>query len=218
MNHRPNKFLSLCILQIGFSGFALGQDHPEHGSSSKKVEPPKVFLDKSPKVVEYQLKRLSNAQLLLIEVATDHPKYVPVFSAIAVRPGMSAEQRETAVVTLGKLNGQSIAETVFEQLAKLNATDREQQRVASDLTALLLTQSADQLPISALTDAASNKSPLVCQAAMAALINSGKVDAARELASNGGAARVGFLAAATIVAEDEKTISILSNPDQPSLL
>lgn len=209
MNH-PSIIPSLCFLQLVLAGFALAQEHPDHETSTRKTEPPKVFLDKSAKVVEYQLKRLSNAQLLLIDVATDHPKYVPVFAAIASRPGMSAERRESAVVALGKLSSKSIAETIFEQLGKLNATDREHQRVARDLTDVLLRQSAEQLPLNALTEAASNKSRLVCQAAMAALINSGRAEEAQKMASANGVAHVGLLAAATIVPSEEKRFAMRS--------
>ena len=190
-------------------GHLVAQEHAEHGSvSSKKVEPPTVFLDKSAKIVEYQLKRLSNSQLLAIEVATDHPKYVPVFAAIAARPGMSAEQRETAVHALATLNGRSATETVFEQLGKLVDSDRVQQRVARELTELLLRQPSDQLPIGILTDAASNKSHLVCQAAMAALINSGNASAAQKIAATGTTAKVGLLAAVMIVPAEENRFGL----------
>ena len=200
--------LSSLFLHFVLAGVTRAQEHSDHAAANRKVETPKVFLDKSAKVVEYQLKRLSNAQLLLIEVATDHPKYLPVFTAIAARPGMSAEQREAAVMALGKINGKSIGETVFEQLAKLNSSDREQQRVARDLTEMLLRQSPDQLPITALNEAASNKSPLVCQAAMAALINSGKANEAQKLAASNESVSIGLLAAATIVPSEENRFAL----------
>ncbi len=48
-----------------------------HGHSNiKQVKAPKLFLDKSHKVIEYQLKRLSNEELLLAERTVDDPKYV----------------------------------------------------------------------------------------------------------------------------------------------
>ncbi len=196
-------FLLLCLSQAMYCGFAVAQEHPQHGgASAQKAESPKVFLDKSAKIVEYQLKRLSNAQLLMIDVATDHSKYIPVFAAIAVRPGMSAQQRETAVQALVKLGGKSTAETVLEQLGKLKETDREQQRVARELTDLLLRQTTDQLPVGVLSKSALNKNPLVCQAAMAALINSGNVNAAQRIAATEDSAHIGFLAAATIVPDE----------------
>ncbi|MDX1925574.1 MAG: plastocyanin/azurin family copper-binding protein [Pirellulaceae bacterium] len=200
--------LSVSLSAMIVTGIVFGQEHAEHGTTTKKIEPPKVFLDKSAKIVEYQLKRLSNAQLLMIEVATDHPKYVPVFAAIAARPGMSAEQRETAVQGLAKISGKSIAEAVVEQLEKLNGADREQHRVARDLTELLLRQKPDELPMAVLSKAASSKNQLVCQAAMASLIHSGKADVARQLANSGEAARVGLLAAVALVPSDESRLAL----------
>jgi putative heme-binding domain-containing protein len=200
--------LSVSLSAMFVTGFVLAQEHAEHGTEIKKVEPPKIFLDKSAKIVDYQLKRLSNAQLLMIEVATDHPKYVPVFAAIASRPGMSAEQREMAVQALAKINGKPIAEAVVEQLEKLNGADREQQRVARDLTDLLLRQKFDDLPMAVLTKAASNKSQLVCQAAMACLINSGQADVALQIATSSEPARLGLLAAVTLVPSEEKRFAL----------
>ncbi len=208
MKSHPAVYLLLLLFHLLPSGLAYAQEHPEHSGATKKVEPPKVFLDKSARIVEYQLKRLSNAQLLMIEVATDHPKYVPVVAAIAARPGMSAEQREAAVQALAKLNGKSIAETVFEQLAKLTESDLEQRRVARELTDLLLRQTIDQLPIEALTKAVSNQKPLVCRAAMAALINSGQVTSAQKIAATEDNARVGFLAAASMVTPEDKRLAL----------
>ncbi len=209
MNNRNFAFLSICFFPLLSCGFAVAQEHAEHGSaSSRKVEPPKVFLDKSAKIVEYQLKRLSNAQLLMIEVATDHSKYTPVYAAMAVRPGMSAEQRETAVQALTKISGKSTGETILEQLGNLQESDREQQRVARELTELLLRQAAAQLPIGILQPAASSKSPLVCQAAMAALIHSGNAIAAQKIAATEASARIGLIAAAMIVPAEKDRLAL----------
>jgi putative heme-binding domain-containing protein len=209
MHVRSYVFLLICVLHVSCCGFSLAQEHAQHGDpSTKKVEPPKLFLDKSAKIVEYQLKRLSNAQLLMIGVATDHPKYAPVYAAIVARPGMSAEQRETAVQALAKLNSKSTAETLFEQLGKLQHSDREQNRVARELTELLLRQSVDQLPIDRLTSAASNRSPLVCQAALAALINLGNTQAVQQIVATDDASRVGLLAAIVIVPDESKRIAL----------
>ena len=57
---------------------------------------PQVFLDKNPRIVAYQLKRLSNAQLVALERKTDHPKYKPVYEAILVRKGMERKHRENS--------------------------------------------------------------------------------------------------------------------------
>lgn len=194
-------FLSLCVYQLLTFEVSLAQEH-QHDTSGKKVEPPKVFLDKSAKVVEYQLKRLSNAQLLSIEVKTDHSKYAPVFSTIATRPGMSSEQRETALKSLAEVTKKTLIQTLFEQLEKLSDSDREQLRVARELTVLLLSQPSNDL--SATLANVSSKNPLVNQAAMAGLISSGRSDAAQKMASTDQALRINLLAAIPLVPNDSQ--------------
>ncbi len=184
------------------------QEHENHGTTNKKAEAPKVFLDKSPKVVEYQLKRLSNSQLLMIELATDQPKYVPVFAAIAARPGMSADQRESAVKSLAKLNSQSVPQAVFDLLGKLIDTDREHQRVARELTQLLLRQSQETLGDAAIAEAAASDNRFVCQAAMAALLHSGRTSEAEKVAVANDNAKIGMLAAVAIVPDEARRLSL----------
>ncbi len=58
---------------------------------------PQVFLDKNPRIVAYQLKRLSNAQLVAFERKTDDPKYKPVYEALLARKGIEKKYREEAV-------------------------------------------------------------------------------------------------------------------------
>lgn len=205
MHRRKGIFLQLILLQVMLGGFSFSQEPSTHGeATAKKPEPPRIFLDKSASVVEYQLKRLSDSQLLMIEVATDHPKYIPVFSAIATRPAMSAEQREKAVQALVKLREKSTVEIVFELLAKLKDSDRQQQRCARDLTDLLLRNSNDQLPMTVLAEGATNQHAPICQAAMAMLIQSGNELVALQAAATSDALRVGLLAAIAIVPDESK--------------
>src|SRR5688500_12294740 len=69
-----------------------GHDHHGTRSNENATKAPKLFLGKSPKVIEYQLKRLTNAELLAAERNAEHAKYVPVFAAILVRPGIPAAE------------------------------------------------------------------------------------------------------------------------------
>ena len=73
-------------------------DHAGHDhGAAKPIEPPKIFLDKSLRIVQYQLNRLDNERLLLVERKTDDLKYAPVYSAILTRAGMSPQYREEAL-------------------------------------------------------------------------------------------------------------------------
>ncbi|MDP7017605.1 MAG: hypothetical protein QGG36_17510, partial [Pirellulaceae bacterium] len=57
------------------SNRAAGQQSPpdsaehehQHGEKKEPVKRPRVFLDKSPRIVWYQLNRLDNERLLLVE-------------------------------------------------------------------------------------------------------------------------------------------------------
>ena len=190
--------LALAVLTLNSHSWA--QEHTEHTNTSGTANSaPKVYLDKSPKVVEYQLKRLSNSQLLSIEVATNHTKYAPVFSAIAVRPGMSAEQRKSAIESLATIAKQSFVETVLERLRSLSSTDRSQQSVANELTLQLLQSSLNETDVPALTNATTDSNSLAARAAMAGLISMGKQSEAQRIAETTDAARVNLLGAVPLV-------------------
>ncbi len=158
---------------------AVGQ-HDSHASAAPVR--PKVFLDKSAKAVEYQLKRLSNQQLLMVEVATDHPKYIPVFAAILSRPGMSTEQRLQAADGLSKLTKQSLSAVLLDYIGRQAEEDRGQYRVANELTDLLLKQAADK---EVLVDALKSEQYLVQRAAVAALIQMSQLDPINPLVQSG---------------------------------
>lgn len=103
---------------------------------------PQVFLDKSPKIVQFQLKRLTNPQLLAVERKTDHPKYKPVYDAILVRRGMERKYREEAAMALATLNQ---SDPVVELLAGIGSADKDDATTQADLVGLLLTQKPDAL-------------------------------------------------------------------------
>ncbi|MDG2222545.1 MAG: hypothetical protein P8L85_14295, partial [Rubripirellula sp.] len=84
-------------------GFTQEHSHGEKEAAFPKVSAPKVFLDKSPRIVAYQLKRLDNQRLLMVERKTTELKYVPVYAAILSRVGMSPQFRDEAVQALVKL-------------------------------------------------------------------------------------------------------------------
>ena len=88
---------------------------------------PRVFLDKSPRVVAYQLKRLNNERLLLVERRTDDPKFAPVYEAILLRAGMSRQYRAEALDSLVAINGSSRTDevlTAIEQIGSCRAARR----------------------------------------------------------------------------------------------
>ena len=121
-------------------------DHGAHHESGAQPKPPQVFLDKSPRVVAYQLKRLDDARLLMVKRKTTDEKYAPVYEAILKRPGVSSKDRAAALAGLVELNGSNAVEELLEALKPLSDADRGERRTAERLTELLLAE-----PKSALT-------------------------------------------------------------------
>ena len=148
-----------------------------------KPAAPQVFLDKSPKIVAFQLKRLTNPQLLAVERKTDHAKYKPVFEAILVRDGMERKYRQEAAEGLAAINK---SDPVVEILGGIGKVESPDSPTAGDLVALLLTQKRDVLAaqkekIAGLGEA--SQSPSLKEAVYAALVVAdGKPDAVWESA------------------------------------
>src|SRR5262245_8945502 len=112
----PALFLALMIA----ASRACAQ-HEEHQKPASKVEKPVVFMDKSPRIIAYQLARLSNEQLLLVDRDTSDPKFVPVYQAILTRTGIPATYRQEAVGALAKLNKTSEPTELLTAIKRLDA-------------------------------------------------------------------------------------------------
>lgn len=178
--------LWLSVLAVLWLPGAVGvADEHQHGhSAGPPIERPRVFLDKSPRIVEYQLKRLDNARLLLVERDTSDRKYVPVYRAILLRPGMARQERAAAVEALQQLNGSTRVAELLNALQSLEPEEREQQTVARQLSELLLEGPADilQAEQSVLQQAAQSPAALVARAALAALMQTGQTEVVRQVA------------------------------------
>ncbi len=176
-------------------------DHAAHGHSNEPVERPKVFLDKSPRIVEYQLKRLDNAQLLLVERSTDDSKYIPVYQAILLRPGLALGMREEAAASLATLTGSTVPEVLLTALQALDADNPDQRRVGQQLSQMVLKLPAKQLAAmqERLIVSATSASRLAQVTGLAGLIASGNADEANSLADRNAATRESWLQAAALV-------------------
>ncbi|MFO0925099.1 MAG: plastocyanin/azurin family copper-binding protein [Pirellulales bacterium] len=139
MNGRFYRFSVLVFFGLLGNATTLAQhDHGDHGAN-KKVEPPKVFLDKSPKIVEYQLKRLTQEQLLLVERKEDHPKYVPVHQAILGRQGMPLEERSNSLRSLATIRKTTLIQEAIATLGGLPESG-DASRIARDLAHVIASQ------------------------------------------------------------------------------
>ncbi len=138
---RLSQLVLMCSVFIAATSIAQDHDHGNHESATAtKIKPPVVFLDKSPRIVQYQLKRLDNQRLLLVERKTDDKKYIPVYQAILSRVGMSPQLREEAVAALDDLQDSDPIAVLLETLESLDPEDRRQRRTAEQISGMLLGQ------------------------------------------------------------------------------
>lgn len=189
------------LLAAGISAAAQDHNHGDHADTAPKIKPPIIFLDKSPRIVEYQLNRLDNQRLLLVERRTDDKKYIPVYAAILSRVGVSPQFREEAVDALVKLNESNPVSVLLNSLADIDVDDRDQQRTARQLAEMLLRQPQTMLrsQTEAVVSAIDSDEPFLRSVGFAALIVSGQTDQAIARLDGGEGAKVAFLSAIQLV-------------------
>ncbi len=195
------KKIIVCLLGISIAVSTIAQDHGDHGAATTKIKPPTVFLDKSPRIVEYQLKRLDNQRLLLVERKTDDKKYIPVYQAILGRIGMSPQFRQEAVTALVDLQDSNTVAVLLEALQKFDPEDRQQQRTANQLSDMLLRLPAVQLKQASqqLIGATGSDSSFVRSVGYAGLISAGETETALLQAKESDDATIDFLSSVSLV-------------------
>lgn len=154
--------------------------------------PPRILIDQSPRAVEYQLRRLTVAELAALERREDDVRYRLVYYALLTRQGLAVRYRDEALAALVKLDRISVPLVLLEALRMVPA----EEAAASDrLTGMLLSQPVEVLrreraAFSAATDGMGP--PFVWQGAYGALLmTDGAIAPTWEVAS----ARGGHLAA-----------------------
>jgi azurin len=154
------------------------------GHLAAQDDVPRILLDQPVVAVEYQLGRLSNAQLVKVERQPDVARYRPVYDALLRRKGLAREYRDEAIAALTKLDRASQTEVLLGALAKAPADDPQ---AAAHLLRLLLDQPAEALisERSALTKAidAGSPAPVLRGAYGALMIAAGQPDPAWQIAS-----------------------------------
>ncbi|MEO6239112.1 MAG: plastocyanin/azurin family copper-binding protein [Vicinamibacterales bacterium] len=103
---------------------------------------PRVLLDQSPRVVEYQLGRLSNDQLVRVERRDTDDKFRPVYAAILSRKGMARPARVEALSALVKIGNTSATRVLLDALGRMSDEDMQN---AGTLLDILFEQPADVL-------------------------------------------------------------------------
>jgi azurin/DNA-binding transcriptional ArsR family regulator len=111
-------------------------------AAAQQEPPPKILLDSAPRAVEYQLGRLSNAELVRVERKDTDPRYRLIYYAFLTRKGLGREFFDEALTALTKLDKASRTRVLLEALPKVAADDNE---TADKLVRVLLAQPADAL-------------------------------------------------------------------------
>ncbi|MEE3373074.1 MAG: c-type cytochrome [Planctomycetota bacterium] len=222
MRTYPAHLNLLCCLILWFGQTAgSGQQHQHN---PRPITPPRVFLDKKPRIVWYQLDRLSNERLLLVKRETTDPKYAPVYMAILTRGGMSRQFREEALASLTRLRKSDPATQLLTALNRLDKKeDRQQQRTSRQLSSLLLARPAAELAgkQEALRAATQSPNPRLRAVGYAALLSAGQPAAAQQLATTSPTATIDWLSGIQLIPQEtlrqnqRPAITQLLDPAQP---
>lgn len=105
----------------------------EKGQEAETPGTPLVFLDHDPRVVAYQLGRLSNEQLGVVERRVES-KYRPVYEALLTREGLQSRYRHEAISALVGLNQ---TDEITEILSALRGL-KQKSAAAQELSHMLL--------------------------------------------------------------------------------
>lgn len=211
LNHPMDSWLdytldeTVRVLQEELSGrVADPHAHHQHGSHKHGEQQhaamsgprPIVFFDKSPKIVEYQLKRLAASQLLQVKRSAENAKFKPVYLAMLSRPGLSRQDRAEAIAALTGFNRSSRVQELLSGIGRLNGANRNEQTVVRQLAELLLNEPAAMLSkhAAAFRNAAGGGSADVRAVALAGLVAGGNADAAWTMAEKTARGRRDFLA------------------------
>jgi len=127
-----SRSIPLLVLLAVIAG---SMTHPARPASAADGAP-RVYLDKSRRIVDYQLKRLDNDELLQVERKTDDPRYIPVYEAILARPGLPQTAYLEAVNALATLNGTDLVTEAVAAIARLGA--ESDSRLVGALAAFLV--------------------------------------------------------------------------------
>jgi uncharacterized cupredoxin-like copper-binding protein len=113
-----------------------------HQQAQQATGAPKILLDQSPRAIEYQLGRLTDDELMLVERKDDDPRYRLVYFALLTRKGLAAQFRDEALAALTKLDKSTPSRVLLEALGK---TPADQQLAGAKLLGMLFAQPASAL-------------------------------------------------------------------------
>lgn len=190
-------------------------DHAHHAAGHDHAPPaapkPVVLLDKNRKIVDYQLSRLSTAQLIRVDRSPDEARAEPVYEAILLRGGVSRKEREAALAVLVRRRDSSAVTELLNAVRATSVSRAADVREAREqLVAHLAGRPAEDLTRHAeeLLQAIAKQDAAVRPAACAALATIGRGDDAWKFAAEDPAARRDFLDAIRLVADPARRAAL----------
>ena len=184
----PHRFLlGLSLLAAGAIAVVIFPTSLQNNAAKQVTSglKPRIFFDNDPRVVVYQLQRLSNDQLVDVKRDTGDPKYRPVYEALMRRGGLATKFRREAVRALADLNE---SDPITEILAGIEWADEQSGPLQRELTNMLLQRAPSELTgARGLLEqtAAGSEVSAARTASYAALVMVVPVDAVWRLASSG---------------------------------
>lgn len=92
-------------------------------SAARAQDAPRILLDQPARIVEYQLNRLTDEQLLAVERRDTDARYRPIYLALLTRPRIDDRARGEALAALAKLDGVSAVAVLMDVLGRVAADD-----------------------------------------------------------------------------------------------
>ena len=112
--------------------FSLGLDENAAKPDTSGVKP-RIFFDNDPRVVAYQLQRLSNDQLVEVERDAGDPKYRPAYEALLIRDGLASKYRHEAISALAGLNKSDVITEILAGIERIGEPSGTLQRELSNM-------------------------------------------------------------------------------------
>lgn len=186
------------------SVFAVPQEKHQH-AASQDVKPPRVFLDKSRRIVDFQLKRLDNQRLLLVERDSRDEKYLPVHEAILKREGVASGDREQALASIVAIKKTDNVSELLATIESLDADAAVDRRVTEQLARLLFAQKPEVLASNAsrFTKLAESEDLVTRKLGFGGLLSAGtetSIEKARELAKSSAPVKASLFESLSLVA------------------
>ncbi|MDA2924971.1 plastocyanin/azurin family copper-binding protein, partial [Acidobacteria bacterium AH-259-L09] len=112
------------------------------------IERPEISFERDPRIVKYQLKRLSNQELVAVERSPDSPKYQPAYEALLTRSGLDPEYRHEAIRALAELKNSNVISEILSAMERIGSEGfarDDQAAIPHQLSLILLDQDPSDL-------------------------------------------------------------------------